>query len=177
MCGILAILRMGHSTNKSKALRQLELIQHRGPDSVGHYTDENCFIGQVRLAMVGINSGFQPLYNKERTICLVANGEIYNYKDIKQTLLETNPEYESQFQTSSDCEVIIFLYKKFGKDFMKKSNMNGMFGFVLYDIAEDIFVVARDAIGMIPLYVGTSSDGSVWYCSEFKALEGHCTVG
>ena len=99
---------------------------------------------------------------------LSVNGEIYNYLNIKEKLVAENPEYEDEFVSDSDCEPVMYLYKKYGPDFMTKCDINGMYAFVLYDNVTDTFVVARDPIGIIPLYIGYGKDGSMWFASEMK---------
>ena len=111
-------------------------------------------LAHERLAIVGVSSGAQPIRNKESSLFLSVNGEIYNYLSIKEELVASNPEFASQFVSDSDCEPIMYLYKKYGPDFMDKCEINGMYAFVLYDNVSDTYVVARDPIGIIPLYMG-----------------------
>jgi asparagine synthase (glutamine-hydrolysing) len=151
-----------------------KMIRHRGPDWNGIHCDKNCVIAHERLAIVGVSSGAQPIRNQESTLFLSVNGEIYNYLSIKEQLIESNPEYEDEFVSDSDCEPIMFLYKKYGPHFMTKCQINGMYAFVIYDNVSDTYVVARDPIGIIPLYIGYGKDGSVWFSSELKALQEHC---
>ena len=117
------------------------------------YDNTKSFSAHERLAIVGVSSGAQPIRNREASLFLSVNGEIYNYLSIKEKLIESNPEFESEFVSDSDCEPIMYLYKKYGPDFMTKCDINGMYGFVLYDNKSDTYVVARDPIGIIPVSV------------------------
>lgn len=176
MCGIFAIFGLPEPGVKwrEEGLRMSKMLRHRGPDWNGIHCDKNCVIAHERLAIVGVSSGAQPIRNKESTLFLSVNGEIYNHLSIKESLIESNPEFEKEFVSDSDCEPIMHLYKKYGADFMTKCEINGMYSFVLYDSISDTYVVARDPIGIIPLYVGYGKDGSVWFSSELKALQEHC---
>ena len=149
-------------------------IRHRGPDWNGIHCDKNCVIAHERLAIVGVQSGAQPIRNRNSTMFLSVNGEIYNYLTLKEQLIAANPEMENEFMSDSDCEPIMYLYKQYGERFMEKVHINGMYAFVLYDNVNDVYIVARDPIGIIPLYVGYGKDGSVWFSSEMKALQEHC---
>jgi len=176
MCGIFAIFGLPEPgvNYREEGLRCSKMIRHRGPDWNGIHCDKNCVIAHERLAIVGVSSGAQPIRNREASLFLSVNGEIYNYLTIKEKLIESNPEFESEFVSDSDCEPIMYLYKKYGPDFMTKCDINGMYGFVLYDNKSDTYVVARDPIGIIPLYVGYGRDGSVWFGSELKTLQESC---
>jgi len=176
MCGIFAIFGLPEpGVNwREEGLRCSKMIRHRGPDWNGIHCDKNCVIAHERLAIVGVSTGAQPIRNKQSTMFLSVNGEIYNYLTIKEELISENPEYEEEFVSDSDCEPVMFLYKKYGPDFMSKCKINGMYAFVLYDNVTDTFVIARDPIGIIPLYIGYGKDGSIWFASEMKALQEHC---
>lgn len=121
-----------------------------------------------RLSIVDPASGKQPLFSKDKSLVLAANGEIYNHKELRETL---TGDYE--FQTASDCEIILALYKEHGHDFCDK--LNGIFGFALYDVEKDEYFVARDHMGIIPLYMGWDQHGTFYVASELKALEGVCS--
>ncbi|MGM9787068.1 MAG: asparagine synthase B [Candidatus Cryptobacteroides sp.] len=169
MCGFTAIYGMKDSSVdwRTKALKMSSKLRHRGPDWSGIYADGKCILAHERLAIVDPLSGGQPLYSPDRTRVLAVNGEIYNHKAIRKSL-----EGQYEFQTGSDCEVILALYEKKGLDFLE--DLNGIYAFALYDSVSDTFFVARDPIGVIPLYIGHDSDGTVYVASELKALEGFC---
>ena len=169
MCGFTAIYGMKDSSVdwRTKALKMSAKIRHRGPDWSGVFADENCILAHERLAIVDPLSGGQPLYSPDRRKVLAVNGEIYNHKSIRKALAG---EYE--FQTDSDCEVILALYEKKGRDFLE--DLNGIYAFALYDMDKNELFVARDSIGVIPLYIGHDADGTVYLGSELKALEGFC---
>lgn len=169
MCGFVGIYGMTDQSVdwRTKALKMSSRIRHRGPDWSGIFSDKRCILAHERLAIVDPLSGGQPLYSKDRTKVLAVNGEIYNHKAIRQQM-----EGEYEFQTGSDCEVILALYQKKGIDFLE--DLNGIYAFALYDATQDALLVARDPIGVIPLYIGHDADGTIYVASELKALEGQC---
>ncbi|MCL4158236.1 UNVERIFIED_CONTAM: hypothetical protein GTU68_021325, partial [Idotea baltica] len=142
-------------------------LRHRGPDWSGIYCGNNAILAHERLSIVDVQSGNQPLYSKDKKHILAVNGEIYNHQELRKTL---NGSYE--FSTQSDCEVILALYKKKGIDFIE--DLNGIFAFALYDEEKDSYFIARDHIGIIPLYMGWDQYGNFYVASELKALEGFC---
>ena len=152
---------------RTKALKMSAKIRHRGPDWSGIFSDRNCILAHERLAIVDPLSGGQPLVSPDGKQVLAVNGEIYNHKEIREKYKD---EYE--FQTGSDCEVILALYRKKGLDFLE--DLNGIYAFALYDVEKNAFLVARDHVGVIPLYLGRDADGTVYVASELKALEGFC---
>jgi len=169
MCGIVCVF--GNNNNGVTDLRQnvLEMskkVRHRGPDWSGVYSGGNVIFAHERLAIVDPASGRQPLYSDDKKLILAANGEIYNHKDLR---IET-PDYN--FLTESDCEIILALFKKKGIDFL--DDLNGIFAFALYDEENDCYFIARDHMGIIPLYMGWDKDGNFYVGSELKALEGYC---
>ena len=169
MCGIVAVLDIasGDVTKlRSQVLKMSDKLRHRGPDWSGIYTGEKAILAHERLSIVDPQSGGQPLKSKDGKIILTVNGEIYNHLAIREQL---KGEYE--FQTGSDCEVILALYRKKGIHFLE--DLNGIFAFVLYDEEKDEYLVARDPIGVIPLYIGTDNAGHIMVASELKALEGY----
>lgn len=169
MCGIVAVLDIasGDVTKlRSQVLKMSDKLRHRGPDWSGIYTGEKAILAHERLSIVDPQSGGQPLKSKDGKIILTVNGEIYNHLAIREQL---KGEYE--FQTGSDCEVILALYRKKGIHFLE--DLNGIFAFVLYDEKKDEYLVARDPIGVIPLYIGTDNAGHIMVASELKALEGY----
>ncbi len=180
MCGIVSILnirKLSSSRNdelsterrqlRSKALGMSRKLRHRGPDWSGIYCGKSAILTHERLSIVDPESGGQPLMSPDRNLILTVNGEIYNHQDIRR---KYKGKYE--FQTESDCEVILALYRDKGIDFLEE--LNGIFAFVLYDEENDVFLIARDPIGIIPLYIGYESDGKIYVASELKALEGQC---
>ncbi len=169
MCGIAAIFNIKQQTPelRVKALSMAKKIRHRGPDWSGIYCGGTAILAHERLSIVDPQSGGQPLYSPDRNLILAVNGEIYNHRDIRKLYKD---DYE--FQTGSDCEVILALYRKKGIHFLK--DLNGIFAFALYDAERDEFLIARDPIGVIPLYIGYDHDGKVYCASELKALEGFC---
>ena len=152
---------------RTKALKMSAKIRHRGPDWSGIFSDRNCILAHERLAIVDPLSGGQPLVSPDGKQVLAVNGEIYNHKEIREKYKD---EYE--FQTGSDCEVILALYRKKGLDFLE--DLNGIYAVGLYDVEKNAFLVARDHVGVIPLYIGRDADGTVYVASELKALEGFC---
>ena len=211
MCGIVAILNIKEQTPdfrpwrksdktmsnslptqtadmREKALRMSQKIRHRGPDWSGIYCGGSAILAHERLSIVDPESGGQPLYSPDRKQVLAVNGEIYNHQEIRKRY-----EGKYNFQTGSDCEVILALYRDKGIGFLedfrdeRKSDktssnslptqtatLNGIFSFVLYDEEKDEFLIARDPIGVIPLYIGYDNDGTIYVASELKALEGQC---
>jgi len=169
MCGILAILDIKNDIDvlRKQALKQSKLQRHRGPDWSGVYTGKNAILAHERLAIVDLISGGQPLYNKDKTHALAVNGEIYNHQDLRKTI---NSEYE--FQTESDCEVILALYAEKGVEFL--DDLEGMFAFILYNNQKDFYLIARDHIGINPLYTGHDQSGNLYVSSELKAIEEEC---
>lgn len=171
MCGILAILGSAMPADEMRrvALLASAKIRHRGPDWSGVYQHGNNILCHERLAIVGLDNGAQPLLNKEKTLALSVNGEIYNYPSLLESL---SPKYT--FQTHSDCEPILYLYQEHGDDCVKY--LRGDFAFVVYDATTGDYIAARDPIGVFPLYVGYHKDGSIWFSSELKALKSDCAT-
>ena len=171
MCGILALI--GNENTKfdeelrKKYLKLSKLIRHRGPDWNGIYCDETnkVIIAHERLAIVGLDNGSQPITDKESNYILSVNGEIYNYKDIKKLVVQNSDD----FQTSSDCEVIIPLLNELGTNGIKL--LDGIFSFVFYDKLKNNFIVARDPIGVTPLYYGETEQGELVFSSELKGIQ------
>lgn len=169
MCGIVSIFNIKQQTPelRQKALKMSQKIRHRGPDWSGIHVGKSAILAHERLSIVDPESGKQPLFSTDGKQVLAVNGEIYNHQDIRK-------QYEGkyEFQTGSDCEVILALYREKGIDFIE--DLNGIFAFALYDEEKDEFLIARDHIGVIPLYIGYDEDGKVYVASELKALEGQC---
>lgn len=162
-------IRQPSEALRTRVLRMSKQIRHRGPDWSGIYCGERAILSHERLSIVDPQSGRQPLYSPDRRYVLTVNGEIYNHREIRAELAG---EYD--FQTGSDCEVILPLYRKMGIGMLEK--LSGIFAFALYDTERDEYLIARDPIGVIPLYIGWDSDGHFYAASELKALEGVCTT-
>ena len=168
MCGIVCLFDAKQKTEilRPQVLEMSKKIRHRGPDWSGIFQNEKVIFSHERLAIVDPTSGKQPLFSKDKKIVLAVNGEIYNHRELRKEF----PDYD--FQTESDCEVIIPLFQKYGKTFVDK--LNGIFAFAIYDIENDIYMVARDHMGICPLYQGWDKSGNYYVASELKALEGVC---
>jgi len=171
MCGIVGVfdLKVESQKLRTQVLKQSKKLRHRGPDWSGIYCGEKAILAHERLSIVDVQSGKQPLYSKDRKHILAVNGEIYNHQDLREKL---NGSYE--FLTYSDCEVILALYRKKGIDFLE--DLNGIFAFALYDEEKDFYLIARDHIGIIPLYMGWDHYGNFYVSSELKGLEGYCNI-
>jgi len=169
MCGIVCAfdLKDDFKVLRPKILDMSKLVRHRGPDWSGIFSCENSILAHERLAIVDPSSGNQPLYSKDKRFVLAANGEIYNHKYLRSQLKDN---YD--FQTDSDCEIILALYNEKGKKFL--DDLNGIFAFALYDTHKNEFFIARDHMGIIPLYYGWDRKGTFYVASELKALEGVC---
>lgn len=169
MCGITCAFNLKSDADslRPKILEMSKKIRHRGPDWSGIFSCPKAIMAHERLSIVDPMSGGQPIYSKDRKLVLAVNGEIYNHQSIRNRL---SSNYE--FQTHSDCEVILALYREKGVGFLE--DLNGIFAFALYDIEKDVFLIGRDHIGIIPLYQGWDKDGTYYVSSELKALEGQC---
>ena len=169
MCGIIGIFKIKEQSRqlRAKALKMSAKIRHRGPDWSGIHVGKTAVLAHERLSIVDPTSGRQPLFGPDRQQVLAVNGEIYNHQDIRKRF-----EGRYEFQTGSDCEVILPLYREKGVHFLEE--LSGIFAFALYDEEKDDFLIARDPIGVIPLYIGYDADGTVYVASELKALEGQC---
>jgi asparagine synthase (glutamine-hydrolysing) len=169
MCSIFSILDIKSDASELRqvALEMSKLLRHRGPDWSGIYADEHAILAHERLAIVDVDHGAQPLISQDGNIILAVNGEIYNHKQLKADLGD-----KYQYQTNSDCEVILSLYQEYGCDFLDK--LNGIFAFVLYDKAKQTYLIGRDHMGIIPLYTGFDTAGNFYIASEMKALMPVC---
>ena len=169
MCGIVCALDLKQSSDllRPQVLEMSKKVRHRGPDWSGIHCGENVLLAHERLAIVDPASGNQPIYSDDKNLILAANGEIYNHQELRSNL-----KSEYAFQTSSDCEIILALYREKGVNFI--DDLNGIFGFVLYDEKNDEYLIARDHMGIIPLYMGWDKHGTFFISSELKALEGIC---
>jgi len=171
MCSIFSVLNINGDLQalRQVALRQSRLLRHRGPDWSGIHACERAILAHERLAIVDVNTGAQPLLSPDGRQALAVNGEIYNHKALRKSLKQP-----FAFATESDCEVILPLYLEKGDDFL--DDLQGMFAFVLYDETADRFLIARDPIGIIPLYYGYDDEHQLYVASEMKALMGVCTI-
>jgi asparagine synthase (glutamine-hydrolysing) len=169
MCGIVGVfdLKVNHLELRESVLKMSKKVRHRGPDWSGIFYCEKAILAHERLSIVDPQSGKQPLYSKDRNLILTINGEIYNHQEIRKRY-----EDKYEFLTHSDCEVILPLYRDKGPDFIEE--LNGIFAFALYDREKDCYFIARDHIGIIPLYIGWDKFGNFYVASELKALEGVC---
>ncbi len=171
MCGFVGVFEIGRNGENLRAqvLRMSGKIRHRGPDWSGIYCGPRAVLSHERLSIVDPQSGGQPLYSPDGRLVLAVNGEIYNHRELRRELAG---EYD--FRTGSDCEVILPLYRKYGAGLLDR--LNGIFAFALYDIERDEYLIARDPVGVIPLYIGWDADERCYVASELKALEGVCNV-
>lgn len=169
MCSIFGVLDLKTDPVelRKKALELSRLMRHRGPDWSGIYASDNAILAHERLSIVDVNNGAQPLYNAAHTHILAVNGEIYNHQALRQRF-----EGRYEFQTASDCEVILALYEEQGSAFLDE--LQGMFAFVLYDAEKNSYLIGRDHLGIIPLYVGYDEHGNFYVASEMKALVPVC---
>lgn len=169
MCSVFGILDISSDVSelRHKALELSGLLRHRGPDWSGIWSNDNAILAHERLAIVDLENGAQPLVNNNRNHILAVNGEIYNHKK-----LEAEHASDYAFQTQSDCEVILPLYEKMGVEFIDL--LEGMFAFILYDETNNSYLIARDHIGIIPLYYGYDMHGQLYVASEMKALVDVC---
>ncbi len=167
MCGIVCAFELKTDSEqlRPQLLEMSKSLRHRGPDWSGIYSDENAILAHERLTIVDPVSGNQPIVSSDGQYILAVNGEIYNHQEIRRKL-------DFDFQTNSDCEVIIALYKKYGDKLFE--HLRGMYAFALYDKANNTFIAGRDHMGIIPLYYGFDGLGQLFIGSELKALEGYC---
>ena len=168
MCGIIGVFECRQETAslRPQVLDMAKKIRHRGPDWSGFFSDEKVILAHERLAIVDPGSGKQPLFSPDGKVVLAVNGEIYNHRQLRQQFTHY------QFLTESDCEIILALYQEQGNTFLDQ--LNGIFAFALYDQRDGSYLIARDHIGIIPLYMGWDPKGQFYVSSELKALEGVC---
>ena len=170
MCGIVCAFNLKGNNDeiRSNVLKMSQKLRHRGPDWSGIYSSKNAILAHERLAIVDPTSGKQPILSEDGLKVIAVNGEIYNHKNLKNTLISSY-----NFRTESDCEVILALYENKGFDFL--NDLNGIFAFALYDSSKDRYLIARDHMGIIPLYMGWDDDNIFYVSSELKSLEGVCS--
>jgi asparagine synthase (glutamine-hydrolysing) len=167
MCGIAGLIardRLGPQ-QEAAVRRMVRVLEPRGPDGEGWYRDDHVAVGMRRLAVIDPSGGWQPLFNEDRSVVLVANGEIYNYLELRKSLRRSG----HHFATDSDCETIVHLYEELGKDLVRE--LRGMFAFALWDARVRKLLLVRDRLGEKPLYVVVKADSLV-FASELKALIG-----
>jgi len=163
MCGIVGFV--DNVKNKKKIIKNMsKRIEHRGPDGEGYYTDDLVAFGQRRLSIIDLEGGKQPMFDKDEKLVVIFNGEIYNYKELKEEL------GDYPFQTNSDTEVLLYGYKEWGTDLPK--HLRGMFAFALWDIENKRLFCARDHFGIKPFYYG-EFDGCFMFASEIKSFLEH----
>jgi asparagine synthase (glutamine-hydrolysing) len=170
MCGIVCAfdLKVSSETLRPQLLTMAKCLRHRGPDWSGIYSNDKAILAHERLAIVDPTSGKHPLVSEDENLILAANGEIYNHQQLRKQF-----DGRYNFRTKSDCEVILALYKEKGPHFVDE--LNGIFGFAIYDVEKDEYFIARDHMGIIPLYIGWDKNGTFYVASELKALEGVCS--
>jgi len=163
MCGIVGKVSPGDPIDRMLIDRMCEVIEHRGPDSRGVFLDRSVGLGVQRLAIIDLETGDQPIFNEDRSVVVVLNGEIYNYRELRASLMESG----HRFASHGDTEVIVHLYEDHGDDCV--GMLRGMFAFALWDATKQRLLLARDRIGKKPLYF--SFDGArLWFASEPKAI-------
>ena len=168
MCGIIGLFNIhNQQAMRTEALKMAGKIRHRGPDWSGSYSDEHCVLMHERLSIVDVEHGAQPLYDTKTKRVLAVNGEIYNHKELEKKLSNSH-----DFQTNSDCEVLLYLYDEFGAEFLNE--IDGIFAFSLYDPNTKDYFIARDHMGIIPLYIGWDENGVTYVASEMKSIESYC---
>jgi len=168
MCGIIGLFNIQNEEEmRQEALKMVRKIRHRGPDWSGSYSNENCVLMHERLSIVDVEHGAQPLYDTKTDRVLAVNGEIYNHKEVAKNLKNSH-----DWQTHSDCEVLLYLYDEFGSDFL--NDLDGIFAFCLYDPKTREYFIARDHIGIVPLYIGWDKNGVTYVASEMKSIEAYC---
>ena len=167
MCGIVGFIDKEKKQTKDKIIKDMaDMISHRGPDGVGYYTDDTIALGHRRLSIIDLSGGMQPIYNENKTKAIIFNGEIYNYKALKEDLIKKG----HKFTTSTDTEVILHGYEEYGVDLFP--NLRGMFTFVIYDLKTKELVGARDHFGIKPFYYYLGEDEFL-FASEIKAMLAH----
>ena len=170
MCGIVCAFDLKDTSDsiRPKVLKMVKKVRHRGPDWSGIYSSKNAIMAHERLAIVDPTSGKQPLISDDNKKAIAVNGEIYNHLELRDNFAK-----DYKFRTDSDCEIILALHKKNKYDFLNQ--LNGIFAFALYDSDNDTYFIARDHMGIIPLYIGWDKKGTLYVASELKSLEGVCS--
>ena len=167
MCGIIGLFGIKDEESiKFEATKMAAKIRHRGPDWSGSYSDKFCVLMHERLSIVDVKHGAQPLYDTKKKRVLAVNGEIYDHKKLRKLLKKKH-----DWKTKSDCEILLYLYDEYGTDFLDK--IDGIFAFCIYDPKTKEYFIARDHIGIVPLYIGWDKNGVTYVASEMKAIEMH----
>lgn len=167
MCGI-AGFTGPHNSTTFRCMT--ECLRHRGPDSAGYWEGPGISLGMRRLAIIDVETGNQPVFNEDRTVAVIFNGEIYNHQELREGLQRNGHQFSTDH---SDTEVLVHLYEDCGFEFLHK--LNGMFAIALWDARRQLLVLARDRLGIKPLYF-TRIPGGVAFGSEPKALLTHPAV-
>ena len=163
MCGITGFVAKNNKNTNKILSDMMKKIKHRGPDDEGKYIDDNIALGHVRLSIIDLSTGKQPMYNEDKSLVTIFNGEIYNYVELKNELKKK----KHKFKTTSDTEVLLHGYEEWGEDLPK--HLRGMFAFVIWDIKNKILFMARDQWGIKPLYYGKFNN-TFMFASEIKAF-------
>ncbi len=165
MCGIAGILNVtgGKPPEQVELKGMIEAVHHRGPDGYGYYNNEHIGLAHARLSIIDLEGGDQPIHNEDSSIQVVFNGEIFNYVELRESLIK----HGHRFYTHSDTEVIVHLYEQFGYNFV--DHLNGQFAIALWDDRRKRLVLARDRAGIRPLYY-THQNGRLYFASEVKSL-------
>ena len=167
MCGFVGFVDRNSTTKKQKIIKDMaDAIKHRGPDSDGYYVNKNVALGHRRLSIIDLKSGEQPIYNEDKSLVIVFNGEIYNYQELREELSKKG----HKFLTNTDTEVILHGYEEYNDKILNM--LRGMFAFVIYDSNQDELFIARDFFGIKPLYYGLTDDLFV-FGSEIKSFLWH----
>ncbi|HKN83325.1 MAG TPA: hypothetical protein VJW17_07810, partial [Pyrinomonadaceae bacterium] len=167
MCGINGIAFSRQSGRRADAdllQRMRDVLTHRGPDDEGLFIAENVGLGHRRLSIVDVAAGHQPMTNEDNSLFIIYNGEFYNHADYRDELIARGHRY----QTHCDTETILHLYEEHGESCV--NYLRGMFAFAIWDRNKRELFIARDRLGVKPLYYVHTSDGSLYFASEIKAL-------
>ncbi len=169
MCGIIGVFGADCQglEIRERALEMASKIRHRGPDSSGIFSDKKLAIASERLCIMDVEGGSQPLFDASNANAVVANGEIYNHLELKRKLCKPH-----QWKTKSDCEILLYLFDEFGASFLDM--LNGIFAFIIFDAKNNDYLIARDHLGICPLYLGWDKKGRLHAASEMKALTPFC---
>ncbi|MCK5098212.1 MAG: asparagine synthetase B, partial [Desulfobacteraceae bacterium] len=165
MCGIAGILNLSSKdcVSEDVILRMVSILNHRGPEESGVYFDQNIHMGHSRLSIIGLEKGTQPITNQDGSLCIIYNGEVFNYIELRSMLEKKG----HKFTTQTDTEVILHLYEEKGTACL--SELNGQFAIAIWDFQKKELFLARDRVGICPLYY-TFQNGRFMFASEIKAL-------
>jgi asparagine synthase (glutamine-hydrolysing) len=169
ICGILDLKGERRITDLSIIKAMTRTLLHRGPDGVDYYRGENLSYGFSRLSIIDLEGGMQPLFNEDKTLIMICNGEIFNYIELRRELIERG----HKFKTHTDAEVILHLYEEKGTEFLNE--LNGQFAFAIYDFNRQLLFCARDHFGVVPFFYTTVDDFFI-FASEIKAIAAHPRV-